>query len=396
MKSKKTNFNSIYLSYDGILDNVGFSQIYNYLININTKYKINLITFEKKEKINNIKDINTFNKKLYYNNIIWTRKKYHNKPKTVSTIINFLIGIFTCFKLLILKKIKVIHIRGLPSGIMIFPLIYFFSFKIIFDMRGFWAEEKADRANLKRSSIRYKLLLFIEKKLLINSEYIICLTNESILYLKKKYDFLKYKNFVKIPTCVDIKRFKYKKKINKKKFIFSYLGSVDTAYDINPVLNFLDKFSKKKIKYKIYFFTKKNKILINKLRNYNISKDNYSIKELKFNEVSKFLAKTDIGIFYLNKNLSVKASFPTKIAEFLACGIPIICNDFNKDITNMITKNKLGIIINYNKKDINLTINQLKNKILNKKKSVMCREYANKFLSLDKAILKLESIYEKI
>ena len=395
-KIKNKKFDSIYLSYDGILDNVGFSQIYNYLVNIKINYNINLISFEKKEKLNNSKDINNFNKNLYYNNIIWNIKKYYNTPKNLSTIINFLIGFFVCFKLLIFKKIKVIHIRGLPSGIMIFPLMYFFTFKIIFDMRGFWAEEKADRANLKRNSISYKLLLFIEKKLLFNSEYIICLTNESTSYLKKKYDFLKNKNFVKIPTCVDMKRFKIKNQINKKKIIFSYLGSIDTAYDIDPVLNFLDKISKRNVSYKIYFFSKKTKKLINKLKNFNISKENYSIKELNYHQVPKYLTKTDIGIFYLKKNLSIKASFPTKIAEFLACGIPIICNDFNKDITNMIIKNKLGIIMNFNNENITPTLNQIKIKYINSKKSFTCRQYANNFLSLNSGILKLESIYDKL
>ena len=77
-KNKNKDLNSIYLSYDGILDNVGFSQIYNYLVNIKINYNINLISFEKKEKLNNSKDINNFNKNLYYNNIIWNIKKYYN------------------------------------------------------------------------------------------------------------------------------------------------------------------------------------------------------------------------------------------------------------------------------------------------------------------------------
>ena len=36
--------------------------------------------------------------------------------------------------------------------------------------------------------------------------------------------------------------------------------------------------------------------------------------------------------FYLNKNFSGTACIPTKIAESLACGIPVIGNEFNMDI----------------------------------------------------------------
>ena len=49
------------------------------------------------------------------------------------------------FYFLVVKKIKIIHIRSYIPGLMIIFYKNFFKFKLIFDMRGFWPEEKIDR-----------------------------------------------------------------------------------------------------------------------------------------------------------------------------------------------------------------------------------------------------------
>ena len=54
----------------------------------------------------------------------------------------------------------------------------------------------------------------------------------------------------------------------------------------------------------------------------------------------------DVGIFFAKENYAIKASFPTKIAEFLATGIPVICNNFNKDIS-VIEEHELGILSDF-------------------------------------------------
>ena len=66
----------------------------------------------------------------------------------------------------------------------------------------------------------------------------------------------------------------------------------------------------------------------------------------KKNLVNK-LSEIDIGVFYCNTNFSIKGSYPTKFGEFLSSGIPIMCNIFNEEITNLVIRNKIGIISNY-------------------------------------------------
>ena len=116
-----------------------------------------------------------------------------------------------------------------------------------------------------------------------------------------------------------------------------------------------------------------------------------NIQQIK-NEIDSF----DFGVFYLNKNYSSIASFPTKIAEYLLCGKPIICNDFNNDITNIINENNLGIINEFDKNDHNMLIDFINNNNYNEKISKKCREFAINRLSLLYGSSEYKKIYNKL
>ena len=67
-----------YISYDGLLEPIGQSQILNYLIKISSNYKFFLLTFEKKSDLKNTRLLNYTKNKLLENNIEWKYCLYNN------------------------------------------------------------------------------------------------------------------------------------------------------------------------------------------------------------------------------------------------------------------------------------------------------------------------------
>ena len=124
------------------------------------------------------------------------------------------------------------------------PLLLFrnwFSFNLIFDMRGFWADEKADRAGWNKSGQKYKFFKRLEKKLLNKADKIITLTTNSKRILVEAHGVASSKIEV-IRTCADEKLFIKQPKPYQKEIKFGYLGTLDTAYDFTKVLQFFKKF----------------------------------------------------------------------------------------------------------------------------------------------------------
>ena len=82
MKEKKV----VFLSYDGITDPLGQSQILPYLFGIssNKSYKITIVSFEKTNNYLQNKDV--ILDKLEKNHIEWAPLKYTKRPPILSTI----------------------------------------------------------------------------------------------------------------------------------------------------------------------------------------------------------------------------------------------------------------------------------------------------------------------
>ena len=347
-----------YITYDGILENIADSQVTSYILKLSEFNTLKLISFEKVELLKNKSHFNNLSSKLKSKNIYWKSFIYSKKPFLLGTFLNGLKIIFYLYFLSNNNKKTLYHCRSYLPALFCYILSKFKDINFIFDMRGFWADEKIERTNLSRNSIVYNILKNIEKKLIYNSEHIITLTNQSKNFIINNYKFKNNKNVTVIPTCVDTDLFKQNNiSINKNFNIqFCYLGSVDGAYDIKYVLDYFYKLLKLRDNVFLKILTidiiKVNKIL----QNYKFKTSNIEIKKVDRLSVINEIINSDIGIFYLKKNFSLQASYPTKIGELLSCGVPIICNSFNTDISKSFKENNIGININFDENDFNTFI----------------------------------------
>ena len=118
--------------------------------------------------------------------------------------------------------------------------------KLIFDTRGFWPDEKADRSNWNRNSKKYRFFKSFEKVCLNQADKVICLTFEAKDIYKKIMSSPNSEKLEVIRTCTDTDKFKLNnnKKSGSNIINFAYLGSIDTAYDVTKVLIFFREFIK--------------------------------------------------------------------------------------------------------------------------------------------------------
>ena len=87
----------LYLSYDGLLEPLGESQILSYQYKIANKYNVIIVSFEKQKDLKNITKLNLLKNSLKEKKIVWNYVLFSNYFKPISTIYNFIKG----FKLVI-------------------------------------------------------------------------------------------------------------------------------------------------------------------------------------------------------------------------------------------------------------------------------------------------------
>lgn len=378
----------LYISFDGLLDPLGQSQILPYLNFIKKFGKLTCLSIEKK-----IDKKNNFKKKFNWKYILFSKKIfYFSKFYDFTKILLF--SIIICKK----EKINIIHCRGHLPALVAFFIKKIFSIKIIFDFRGFWIDERVDNGTLNLKIfyhwIIYVILKFLEKKVILNSDSFVFLTQFAADEVKK----ISKKNFFYqiIPCAADYNLFKKKNKI-KNQNLFCYLGSLGTVYMLDEMLNFfifLNKFNKN---LKFMMITNNEEFLKNNFlyEKNNFLKKNLIIKNLKRDQIPKYLNYCTYAVSFIRPTYARNSSFPTKIGELLAMNIPIVYNIGLKGVDDFFLKNKLGIGIKIKKK---YTKNDIR-KIL---KSLKLIRYTNlrliskKTLGLDLAIKKYKKIYAEL
>jgi len=389
----------LYLTYDGLSDPLGQSQILKYLVPLSKTNKLIILSFEKNFKDQKIIEIANL---LEKHKIKWYRLKYHKYPKIISSFYDilcfFIFFIFLNFR----YKINITHARSYIPTFVAASIKIFCKYKLIFDMRGFWPDERVDGNIWSKKSLIYRITKKIEKYLLLKSDVIITLTKNSIKILKKEF-YINEKKIFFIPTCVDLDQFNLQKNNYDKNnfFTLGYHGSVGTWYEFDKVLLFYKEIRKVINNVKLKIISQTDKSIIEKyLKKYNlvINQEEIDYITCNHNEIQNYIKDFDISIFFIKKCFSKIASCPTKFAESLAMGIPVITGPEIGDIDNYILKNdNIGYVIkDFNSKEINNAINYIIKIRDYPKTNQKCYEVAKKYFNLKDGVTSYDNLYKTL
>ena len=149
-----------YLTFDGILDPLGKSQILPYLEKCKYNHNITIFSLEKKKKLKDNK------KKYFYKGFNW-KFQIFNESKNIIVKLFFYTKLF--FKInnqLMGNNYEIIHCRGLLPGLFGYLFKSIYKKKIIFDMRSFWVDERIEslkNSKMKSYALTQKFLNILKK-----------------------------------------------------------------------------------------------------------------------------------------------------------------------------------------------------------------------------------------
>jgi len=212
-----------------------------------------------------------------------------------------------------------------------------------------------------------------------------------------------------IPCCADLNFFDYnliKKSTNEmwrqqlnispKTFVLSYLGSVGTWYLPQEMLAFFKELLIQKPDSCFLFITKDAPEMIQQLASLlGIPLEKIRIQPSEREQVPELLSISNASIFFIKPAYSKKASSPTKLAELMGLGIPVITNRGVGDVEKIMIQNPLGIMIHeFNSDAYSLALKELEQ--LHSMEKYKTRQLACEYFSLDRGIAIFDAIYQKL
>ena len=404
--------NIIYISYDGMTDPLGQSQVIPYLKGLTEKgHQFHLVSCEKySSQSEEFRNIQILLEKL---NITWHPLKYTSKPPVISTIADVR-KISSVTKNIIRKnKIDIIHCRGYISAMVGLNMKRKFGIKFLFDMRGFFADERVEGGlwSLKNPiySRVYNYFKKKEKEFFTNADYSVSLTDKAKTIIQS-WDLPGQPVPVDvIPCCADLEHFsrknidesilkKWKQRLGiyEHDFVLSYLGSVGTWYMLDEMLDFFKVLMSKKANAKFFFITPDDpREILTKASQRYIPREKIIIQKASRSDVPVLLSLSQISIFFIKPVFSKKASSATKMGEIMGMGIPLICNSNVGDMDAIMNEAKAGIVIDEFNNDTYLKAMENIDEVL-KIPPENIRASAKKYYSLDDGVEKYNSIYNKL
>ncbi len=348
----------LYLSYDGMTDPLGQSQVIPYLQGLAAaKHEIWLISFEKPERYTQHRErIHTL---LSQSNIHWHPLPYTAKPPVLSTLLDLWKMQRSAKRLIEQHQIQLIHCRSYISALVGLAMKRKTGTRFLFDMRGFWADERIDGNIWKLSNpifrTIYRFFKRKEKEFLLEADAVVSLTHNAAHEIHS-WPGMHHVPITVIPCCADLdhyrsgeaqkQRWVEQLNISPNNFVLSYLGSLGTWYMLPEMLDFFRELLKIKPEALFLIITPdKPEHIRSQALKADIPTDSLRIISAQRNDVPAIAALSHLSIFFIKPSYSKKASSPTKMGELMAAGIPLVVNAGVGDVDRILADGGNGLVI---------------------------------------------------
>jgi glycosyltransferase involved in cell wall biosynthesis len=349
----------LFISYNGMLDPLGQTQVLPYLRGLAKKgVRFTLLSFERARAFTaeGAAKCDELRRELETQGIEWHRLRYHQRPSIPATIYDVLAGIRKASVLVQRNKIEMVHARGHIPATIALALKRRFGIKMIFDLRGLMAEEYVDAEHWRQGSLPYRITKSAERQILGATDAIVTLT-ERIWPIIREWEGLRGRtpHHEVIPCCVDLARFCFSDEERARRrdelgltdqFTIVYSGSLDGWYLTEKMADFFASFAKRNPQAHLLWLTTGSHDRVRQLMNTRgIGDESYSVRSVAAAEVPSYLSAADAGLAFIKRCVSKLASSPTKNGEYLACGLPLIINAGIGDSDALIDEWQAGVLI---------------------------------------------------
>jgi glycosyltransferase involved in cell wall biosynthesis len=383
-----------------MLEPLGQSQVLGYLKQLATGHQMHLISFEKEEDWINDSERERIAADIAASSIVWHPLRYHKRPSALATTWDIGCGTALGLWLILRHRLSIVHARSYVSSVMALVLKRLTGAKFLFDMRGFWADERVDGNLWPRLGRMYRLAKGFEKHFLLEADHVVSLTHAAVREMQRfSYLSERMPPVTVIPTCADLDRFKpmhYERA--RAGFVLGYVGSVGTWYLFDEVAACFSQLLCFQPTAHLLIVNRGEHVYIHeRLTALGVPHSSVELTNATHAEVPELISRMDAGIFFIKPVFSKQASSPTKFAEFLGCGKPCLCNVGVGDMADLLENEQVGVALKaFDEASMMEALQQLLDMAYDPATSTRCVAAAQKHFSLDEGVARYASVYDQL
>ena len=390
----------LYISYDGMLEPLGQSQVLAYLKRLAADRPIHLISFEKEDDWGDVAERERLARDIAASGIVWHPLRYHKRPTAVATTWDIANGTRLGLWLVLRHRLRIVHARSYVSSVMALAIKRITGIKYLFDMRGFWADERVDGNLWPRTGRMYRVSKGFERRFLLAADHVVSLTHAAVTEMQR-FSYLQghMPPVTVIPTCADLARFKPMPREPKSAgFVLGYVGSAGTWYLFDEVVACFAELLRLRPDARFLIVNRGEHAYIReRLAVAGIPDGSMELRTATHAEVPQQIARMDAGIFFIRPVFSKQASAPTKLAELLGCGVPCLGNAGVGDMAEVLEGEGVGVALKaFDQASLEAGLAQLLALVADPSTAARCVAAAQKHFSLDEGVRRYSGVYRQL
>jgi glycosyltransferase involved in cell wall biosynthesis len=352
--------NVLYLSYDGMTDPLGRSQVLPYVVGLAERgHHFTLISCEKRERSDGERQ--AVAKICRKAGIRWLPLAYHKRPPVLSTVFDIVAMRRLAFRFHRREKFELAHCRSYMAALVGLALKRKFGVPFIFDTRSFLPDERAESGmwplrNPLFGAV-YRYFKAREADFLREAGTVVCQTNAGAAVMRSWQDAGQSAPISVVPCCVDLNTFKPITPdrraqarsllgIEKPTETFVYLGSVGTWYMLPEMLDLFSVQLSRNPDSAFLIVTRDDPDPIRRLaEERGIPTNALIVRPATREEVPLLISAADYAFCFIKPLPSKVGSAPVKLGEYLASQIPVIANRSCGDVDEILAETGGGVVI---------------------------------------------------
>jgi hypothetical protein len=370
----KNQYDITYLTVDSVAEGVGSSQIIPLLNRISQNgLKVKLISFEKTKPDNTLQD------SLRHQGIDWTLIDFAKFGP-----VGGLQRVIKLYKSV--PPTSIIHGR---SELATMAGILSQKAPVLWDVRSLWNEQRAFLAKGPLERNLYKKLKRIEDFCSFKSSGLSTLSHSVVPILEERHSNLPTNRIV-VPTNVDLNRFSLSDKFPKV-IRALYSGTYNGYYDLKLSRDFLTEVRRLADIEVHWARPEESKLdLLNAGEGYVFS--------MRQQEMAGVIGEYSFGLSVckLDSGPSLSAAMPTKVAEFLASGRPIVVNEGLGDLPGIVREFNVGVVLDHSPDTLKSGASKMIELLNDISTPHRCREAAEKYFNLEVGVRKYLKMYSSL
>ncbi len=341
----------LYLSYDGLTDPIGRSQVLPYLVGCAAAgHRLSVVSFEKSAAMARLGP--KVGAELKQAGIAWHPERFRTWPPLLAKWFDQR-AMAKASRALSANAPDLIHARSYVAGLAGLRIARTSGIPLLFDMRGLWVDQRREGGRWTDDSLLGRTLYRVwkanERALVRGAAHIVTLTAAAREEIRSWPNFTGISISV-IPCCADFALFRPAEPgqrqamreqlgIAQDALVLAHLGSLGTVYLTVELLRLFAKIAAREPLSRLLLIGNHDRSeLLSTARDHGIAlePEMLVVTLADREQVSATLGAADAGACLILPTYSSIGVSATKVGEYLACGLPVFGNSGVGDIEPLI------------------------------------------------------------